>query len=49
MIQLILLGHDIFKFDDQSGRVWMIRDDEDDTPEWIEILDRKDKKEKHDA
>lgn len=39
MIQLLIADHDVFKFDDQSGKTWTLKEDDDENPVWVEIKD----------
>jgi hypothetical protein len=46
MLSLVVSEGHVFKFDDQTGHTWMLKEDEDERPVWVEICDQKDEKEK---
>ena len=39
MIQLLINDPDVFKFDDQTGQAWRLREDDDGNPVWVENKD----------
>lgn len=39
-MQLIISDHEILKFDDQTGRTWVLKEDDDECPVWVEIKDQ---------